>query len=274
MKDFTVVIPTWNSMPELEKTLESFSDAFPRRPKIIVVDKGSTDGTQECAKRYGCKVLTDTKSLGSARLTGVHEAKTKWICFVDSDIILPEDWFKSFIDDWSKDCKNCKECRVGMIFGVTIDLQDKMFEMQIGRLEDNQKPRLIKPGERAWTNNTFVQRALVLCSDIHNVDSWEDWVIAQTVMKYGYYVVRIPVPVVHNHKTVSKWGFIRSGWNAKGMLEVVGLNWYTFKYLNYYLVEGIRTAIKFKDLYYLKWGLITWKEVIQGVLNLKTFSRK
>lgn len=102
--ELTIIIPTWNSMPELEKTLESISKAFPDGlvKDVIIVDKHSDDGTIECAKTYGWKVLYDDKSLGSARLKGLREATTKWIAFIDSDIELPEDWFKEIISSLQK----------------------------------------------------------------------------------------------------------------------------------------------------------------------------
>lgn len=272
VEDVTIVIPTWNSMPELKETLESIQYAFPGNPEIIVVDRDSTDDTQICAKKYGCIVLRDVKSLGSARLKGVRYAKTDWICFIDSDIVLPENWFSDFMEGLYYVQATHLE-NFGMAFGITIDTQDKMQRMQMTKLLQNLNPVIINKGERAWTNNTFILKELVVDAPITNVNAWEDWLIAQNVMKHGYGVVRLPIPVKHNHNTVSKWGFIKSGWNAKGMLDVVGLNWYTFKYMNYYLVEGLRATIGLKDLYYLKWGFLTWREVWQGILSLKTYQR-
>ena len=90
-----IIIPTWNSMPEFEKCLKSIQKAFPEDVigRIIVIDKHSEDGTVETAEKYGCKVIYDDTTLGSARLKGLREAKTEWVAFIDSDIALPEGWF-------------------------------------------------------------------------------------------------------------------------------------------------------------------------------------
>jgi len=271
MDKVEVVIPTWNSMPELKESIESIPYAFKGlKVEIYIVDNSSTDGTREWAEENGCHVLTDTRSLGSARLTGAKQVEGDSFFFIDSDIILPYSWYKSFDKYYKKLIK--KHDNVGMVFGTTLNINPKMKKMQEWKTPIN--PRLLKSGERAWTNNTWIKTDLVLSADIEDNSGWEDWMIAQNVMNHGYRVYHIPLSCIHNHSTVSKWGFVRSGWCAKGMMDVMGLNLYSFKYLNYYPYQGLTATIKFKDLYYLKWGLITWKEVMQGVLNLKTFSRK
>ncbi len=50
-----------------------------------------------CAERFGCTILHDVVSLGSARMKGIDKASTNVILFVDSDItIKTSDWVQKF----------------------------------------------------------------------------------------------------------------------------------------------------------------------------------
>lgn len=271
MNKAEIIIPTWNSMPEFKETIKSIPDAFKNlKTEVFVVDKSSTDGTREYAEDHGCHVLIDNHSLGSARLTGVKAVESDSLFFIDSDIVLPEHWFSLF-NQFRKNLSK-EHNDIGMIFGKTLDVTSRILEMQKKRLPIF--PRLLKKGERAWTNNTWIMKEFVETAKIKEVNAWEDWVIAQNVMNHGYKVFEVPIAVEHIHESMKKWGFTKAGWNAKGMLKVVGLNLYSFKYLNYYLIEGIRSSIEFRNLFYMKWGIVSWKEVWEGVLNVRNFSRK
>jgi len=99
----TIVIPTWNCEDTLHKCLMSIPDAFPDKVKleIIFIDKESTDRTLECIEvtmltgkldHIPYRVVTETGKLGKARLHGIEHAKYKTLFWLDSDIILPENY--------------------------------------------------------------------------------------------------------------------------------------------------------------------------------------
>ena len=131
MKEISIIIPTYNSMPELKKCLSSFKDAFPKNTiaEIIIVDKNSSDGTIECAKKFNCTILTNIISLGSARSMGLEHAKTELICFIDSDIVLTKNWYNDMLNslDFS--------VNVGWIYGRTIDDKEPLKSEKIYKME-------------------------------------------------------------------------------------------------------------------------------------------
>ena len=314
--EVSIIIPTWNSMPEFEKTLKSIPRAFPEGivKEIIVVDKHSTDGTVELARKHECTVRYDDISLGSARMKGLRHAKTEWIVFIDSDIELPEGWFNKMMEAMEKakkrrkmndyeiverECSKCPhltECwtnfelgvynakkmkklhpamyrivsgKIGWIYGRTIDAIPKLAELRKWKMgyDLGNGYRILKEGKRAFTNNTLCLREPLLNAKIEHLNAWEDYVLTQEMLKAGYNVVEVPIACTHNHKSKDKWGFYKSGWNVSGMIKVAGVNSYTFGYLNYYLFEGVRATIHFRDLYYLKWGMIQWMEALKGVFK-------
>ncbi|WP_017293616.1 glycosyltransferase family 2 protein [Geminocystis herdmanii] len=96
---FSVVIPTYNRLPILQKCLlalenQEFDQNIITDYEIIVVDDGSIDQTipwitEEKASLAHVKVLTQNhKGAGSARNLGVENAVGDWIIFIDSDLIV------------------------------------------------------------------------------------------------------------------------------------------------------------------------------------------
>lgn len=89
MAQFTVVIPLYNKAAEIRATLNSvFAQTFSDF-KVIVIDDGSTDHGAQIVKEF-----TDTRlrligqknqGVGPARNTGVKEAKSPFIAFLDAD---------------------------------------------------------------------------------------------------------------------------------------------------------------------------------------------
>ncbi|MFS0918936.1 glycosyltransferase [Brevibacillus sp. 179-C 1.1 NHS] len=61
--------------------------------EIIVVDTGSTDGTQEICRKFGAKVVEAPweNSFAKARNTGLQAAKGEWILWLDADEVLQEE---------------------------------------------------------------------------------------------------------------------------------------------------------------------------------------
>ena len=89
---FSVVIPTYNRKPILEKCLRAMEDQQYSDYEIVVVDDGSTDGTVDWLKsenfphvRLFCQ---DHLGAAAARNLGVEEAKGDTIVFIDSDLVV------------------------------------------------------------------------------------------------------------------------------------------------------------------------------------------
>lgn len=96
---FSVVIPTYNRLPILQKCLlalenQQFDPHIITDYEIIVVDDGSIDQTlpwiaQEKASLPHVKVFSQNhKGAASARNLGVEKALGDWIIFIDSDLVV------------------------------------------------------------------------------------------------------------------------------------------------------------------------------------------
>lgn len=94
---FSIVIPTYNRKPILEKCLRAMEQQNSSEPiegyEIVVVDDGSTDGTVDWLRTSDefphVKLFTqEHKGPSAARNLGVEEAQGDTIIFIDSDLVV------------------------------------------------------------------------------------------------------------------------------------------------------------------------------------------
>jgi glycosyltransferase involved in cell wall biosynthesis len=79
-----VVIPTFNEAESIGPVVAELPRAVVDR--VIVVDGGSADGTQECARKAGAEVIGVGRGYGLACLTGAQAAESDdIIVFMDGD---------------------------------------------------------------------------------------------------------------------------------------------------------------------------------------------
>ncbi len=94
----TFVVPVYNAETTLERTIESILHQTDERYKIIIVNDGSTDGTDKICRGYianGADKITyikqENRGLGGARNRGMDEVTTEYVSFLDSDDwLMPE----------------------------------------------------------------------------------------------------------------------------------------------------------------------------------------
>lgn len=87
----SVVIPTYNRAGLLKKAVDSVLGQTFRDFELIVVDDGSSDGTEALLSSYGDRLLSirqENRGPSAARNRGVREAHGELIAFLDSD-----DWW-------------------------------------------------------------------------------------------------------------------------------------------------------------------------------------
>ncbi len=92
----SIVIPTFNRRTTLEKVLPSLINQSLSRDayEILLVDSGSTDGTDELIKELDLPnirfFVQENRGRAGARNKGVEEARGDLIIFTDADIIADE----------------------------------------------------------------------------------------------------------------------------------------------------------------------------------------
>ncbi len=102
----SVVIPTYNSEPRLERCLKLIRETNYSEEKleILVIDGGSQDKTIEIAKKYNCKILHNERRLSEpGKGIGIANATGEIVCFIDDDNYIDDkDFFKKMAEPFAE----------------------------------------------------------------------------------------------------------------------------------------------------------------------------
>lgn len=102
MKLFSVIIPVYNTERYLRECLESVRKQSFTDFEVILVDDGSQDKSPSICNEYEKKdnrfkcIHICNGGLANARNTGLCSSKGKYICFVDSDDFIDEEYLASY----------------------------------------------------------------------------------------------------------------------------------------------------------------------------------
>ena len=102
--EISVIIPVYQSVLYLETLFESLKNQTFRNFEVIVVDDGSDDGSEILCDRWSSedsRFITIHKPNGgvsSARNTGIENAVSEYICFIDSDDWIDENYLQTFME--------------------------------------------------------------------------------------------------------------------------------------------------------------------------------
>jgi glycosyltransferase involved in cell wall biosynthesis len=183
-----VVVLTKNSEKLLEDCLKSIVKNKPS--EIIIIDDGSTDRTLEISKKYASQIYGNVKGVAPARQLGAEKASKDIIAYVDSDIILPEDFFRRILSERKQAGYQAIEAQI-VTWGNTT-------YWQWG--EDQCNKRDNKPGEQDWvgTRATIFDRDVILKYKFDPLfKGGEDSELSYRLKREGYRLGKASVGVYH-----------------------------------------------------------------------------
>lgn len=102
--DLSIIVPVFNVKDTLLRAVESIINQKIDKFEIILVDDGSTDGSQyicdDLAEKYHYTKVIHKKNggLSSARNAGIVQARGEYITFIDSDDFYTESFFEEAIE--------------------------------------------------------------------------------------------------------------------------------------------------------------------------------
>jgi hypothetical protein len=160
---FSTIIPVHNRAPIIRETLDSVLAQASAEQEVIVVDDGSTDGTQAVLAEYAdrIKVLHQAnRGPGAARNLGASQASGRYLAFLDSDDL----WFPWTLSSYSQTIieHSFPDVVVGkpQLFQALADLS----ELEQAPLQSEVFPDYLAAGAewRWWGASSFVVSAAAL----------------------------------------------------------------------------------------------------------------
>ena len=94
----SVIIPVFNRLKSIPRSINSVINQTYPVNEIIVVDDGSNDGTYDMIKEnfpQAILIYQENRGVSSARNIGIQAANSKWIAFLDSD----DEWMPNKIEE-------------------------------------------------------------------------------------------------------------------------------------------------------------------------------
>lgn len=108
-KIITFIVPAYNSEATLSTTMDSILRQTSESYKIVIINDGSTDGTDVIGRKYEQNypdkvkyVYQENRGLGGARNHGMDLADTPYIAFLDSDDWIKADYVKNILNQIEK----------------------------------------------------------------------------------------------------------------------------------------------------------------------------
>jgi len=195
-----VVLLTKNSDRKLKECLESVYKNVPVAT-LIAVDGQSNDKTLDILnwfneKYHNVQIISDKGNRATARQKGIESVTTEWFLFVDSDVILCDDWFKKAQQYISAD--------VGAVWGTEVwstignPLTMKLFLLITRKIFE----------VRGGTHDTLIRTDLVKDIEIpKKLHVYEDAYIKDWIEQKGYRVVPCYVPFCIHYRPPNVWTF-------------------------------------------------------------------
>jgi glycosyltransferase involved in cell wall biosynthesis len=113
---FSIVIPCYNEEKYIAKTLKSINQQdFTGDFEVIVVDNNSTDNTATIAKKYGAKIVKESRpGVCWARQAGTEASNGEIIISTDADTTFDKNWLANIDSRFIKNpnaVAACAPCR-------------------------------------------------------------------------------------------------------------------------------------------------------------------
>lgn len=116
----SVIIPTMNRVKTLIDTMNSLCESSVYPNEIIIIDQSTNEDSQKEIRDYVLSLPLNVRyfhqepSLTKARNTGFEKAENEILVFMDDDVIVPKDTFKSIETVMSDD-------KISMISGLNLN---------------------------------------------------------------------------------------------------------------------------------------------------------
>ena len=261
----SVVIPTYNRLPILQKCLQALEQQRLEAPisadEVVLVDDGSTDATvswlQEHAEAFPHLRLVQQDHGGPAegRNRGVDHARGDVIVFIDSDLVVTDGFLlahaRRLEQSWQE-----RGDRLCFTYGAVINTAN--FD------DPTSEPHKLRDLSWAYfaTGNVAIDRQVLERSGLFDTRfrlyGWEDLELGERLRRMGVVLVRCPEAVGYHWHPPLSLDQVPRLIAVEGERAKMGL-----VFFRKHPTRRVRFIIQFTVLHRLLWELLT----VGGLLN-------
>lgn len=142
-KNLSIIIPVYNSQVYLEKCINSVIKQTYTDWELILIDDGSTDGSEKICDSYSKKderitvIHQVNKGLSEARMAGLDIANGEWISFIDNDDAISPKMFELLLNLVKKND------RIEIAGGKGINISEKEIDSYVWDMPKNSNYNLM-----------------------------------------------------------------------------------------------------------------------------------
>ena len=262
---FSVVIPTYNRLPILQKCLRALEQQRLAAPisayEVVLVDDGSTDATVSWLRENADAfphvrlVLQDHGGPAEGRNRGVDQARGDVIVFIDSDLVVTDGFLlahaRRLEQSWQE-----RGDRLCFTYGAVINTAN--FD------DPTSEPHKLRDLSWAYfaTGNVAIDRQVLERSGLFDTRfrlyGWEDLELGERLRRMGVVLVRCPEAVGYHWHPPLSLDQVPRLIAVEGERAKMGL-----VFFRKHPTRRVRFIIQFTVLHRLLWELLT----CGGLLN-------
>ena len=267
---FSVVIPTYNRKPILEKCLKAlehqvFDQSQIAGYEVVVVDDGSTDETVEwldsTAEFSHVRLFEqDHKGAAAARNLGVEKATGDTIIFIDSDLVVTEVFLQSHAEKLLEGARSLGHDRL-FTYGRVINTCN--FD------DPTSEPFKVTDYSQAFfaTGNVAIARTWLIQAGLFDTQfqlyGWEDLELGVRLKNLGLQLIKCPDAVgYHWHPPFSL------SQNPKLIDQEIQRGKMGVLFYQKHPTWNVRLMIQMTWLHRILWGVLS----LGGLLNERTMA--
>lgn len=148
--DVSIVLPIYNIKEEyLRKCVESLLQQSKREIEIILVDDGSSNNVYSVCCEYQARdsrvktITQKNQGVSVARNRGLKEASGEWICFVDPDDWMEQNYIEALYNAASSSNADLVQCSCRVFYTHSKIVDNRIMNRQSGLISESQKRDLM-----------------------------------------------------------------------------------------------------------------------------------
>lgn len=223
----SIAMIAYNKRSTIEECLSSIQGQdYPQdKYEVVVVDGGSTDGTQEILQKFKVNMIVEKRrGRGAARNTAVENCKGKIIVFTDADCAPERSWLRHHVTIHSD--PSILAVAGAVIQGGYDSLPARAYHgTEFSALSPFSRRR--RTWEVATCNASFKKSVFKLVGPFPELNWSEDCLLCWRILRAGFEVVFDPSPkVVHLHEPISFRSLLekiwKQGWYDRDLQDAFG----------------------------------------------------